>query len=80
MAYHAVTNPIIEIEGDRAHAHWHLIGAGRLPDDSSILGVAGYEDEYVRTPDGGWIKRMLVIWATGATLESGWANADPKLM
>ena len=80
MAYHAVMNPIIEIEGDFARAHWHLIGALRLPDDSSTLGMAGYEDEYVRTPEGWRIKLMRVIWGRGATLPSGWSEADPKLM
>ena len=80
MAYHAVMNPIIEIEGDFARAHWHLIGAGRLPDDSSILGVGGYEDEYVRTPDGWRIKLMRVIWGRGANLPEGWTESDPNLM
>lgn len=80
MAYHAVMNPIIEIEGDFARGHWHLIAAGRLPDDSSTLGVGGYEDEYVRTPDGWRIKLMRVIWGRGTALPEGWTMDDPNLM
>lgn len=80
MAYHVVTNPIIEIEGDFARAHWHLIGAGRMPDDSSILGMGGYEDEYVRTPEGWRIKLMRVIWGRGTKLPHGWGQDDPNLM
>lgn len=80
MAYHAVTNPIIEIDGDFARAHWHLIGAGRLPDDSSILAMAGYEDEYVRTPDGWRISLMRVIWGRSTTLPDAWGQDDPNLM
>jgi hypothetical protein len=63
-----------------ARAHWHLIGAGRLPDDSSILGAGGYEDEYVRTPEGWRIKLMRVIWGRGAALPGGWTETDPNLM
>ncbi len=80
MAYHAVMNPIIEIEGDFARAHWHLIGAGRLPDDSSTFAMAGYEDEYVRTPEGWRIKLMRVIWGRRTDLAEGWTEADPNLM
>jgi len=43
--------------------------------------VAGYEDEYVRTPEGWRIKLMRVIWGRGATLANGgWTEADPNLM
>lgn len=80
MAYHSVMNPIIEIEGDLARGHWHLIAAGRVPDDSSSLAMAGYEDEYVRTPQGWRIKSMRVIWGRGTTLPNGWIEAIPDLM
>jgi hypothetical protein len=42
MAYHAVTNPIIEIDGDTARGHWHLIsGAVGRPAASSTGAAAG---------------------------------------
>lgn len=80
MAYHAVMNPIIEIDRDFARGHWHLVAAGILPDDGSTLAMAGYEDEYVRTPAGWRIKRMTVIWGRGVVLPQKWSEADPGLM
>ena len=79
MAYHAVTNPMIEIDGDTARAHWHLIAAGVGPTGDSSLAIAGYADEYVRTPDGWRIKTMRVIWGRRTTVPEGWADAAPKL-
>jgi hypothetical protein len=80
MAYHAVTNPIIEIDGDTATGHWHLVGAGiGLTADSSI-GIGGYEDEYVRTPEGWRIKLMRVIWGRRTIVPGGWQEAVPKVL
>jgi hypothetical protein len=79
MAYHAVMNPIIEIDGDTARGHWHLIGAGVMLDGGSILGAAAYEDEYVRTPDGWRIKVMKVIWGRGTKLPGPWVEGTPKI-
>jgi hypothetical protein len=80
MAYHAVTNPIIEIDGDFARGHWHLVGGGiGLTGDSSI-GLGGYEDEYVRTPDGWRIKSMKVIWGRRTIAPNGWQQATPKVV
>lgn len=79
MAYHSVTNPIIEIKGDHAKAHWHLVGGGVGLTNVSSLGLGGYEDEYVRTPEGWRIKHMRVIWGPRATLPEGWAQSTPKV-
>jgi hypothetical protein len=75
MAYHAVTQPMIEIHGDRATGHWHLIAAGLSPSGDSSLALGGYEDEYVRTPEGWRIKSMRVIWGPRTVLPVGWKNA-----
>jgi hypothetical protein len=80
MAYHAVMNPIIEIEGDLARAHWHLIGGGVGLDGKSTSGYAGYEDEYVRTPEGWRIKLMKVIWGRRLVMPVDWKEAQPNIM
>jgi hypothetical protein len=80
MAYHAVMNPMIDIDGDRAKAHWHLIGGGVSLDGSSTVGFSGYEDEYVRTSQGWRIKLMRVIWGRIRTPADGWQEALPKVV
>src|SRR5262245_42884497 len=79
VAYHAVMNPIIEIDGDFARGHWHLIGCGLLIDGTLILGIAGYKDEYVRTAEGWRCKLMKVIWGRRTLLSGAWEEARPKL-
>ena len=79
VAYHAVMNPIIEIDGDRARAHWHLIGCGLAINGTSSLGIAAYEDEYERTPEGWRIKVMKVIWGRRSVLPDNWQEATPVL-
>jgi hypothetical protein len=79
MAYHSVLNPMIEIDGDTARAHWHLIAAGVGPGGDSSLAIAGYDDEYVRTPQGWRIKVMRVIWGRRTDVTTGWTEAAPKL-
>lgn len=80
VAYHAVMNPIIEIDGDTATGHWHLIGCGLMLDNESVLGIAGYEDEYVRTPEGWRIKLMRVIWGRKSSLPDPWSEASAKII
>jgi hypothetical protein len=80
QAYHAVTNPMIEINGDTAKAHWHLIGGGIGLNGASTLGIGGYEDEYVRTPDGWRIRVMKVIWGRRTILPVAWEEGTPKVL
>lgn len=79
MAYHAVTNPIIEIDGDHATGHWHRVGGGIGAGGDSTFGIGGYEDEYVRTSEGWRIKRMRVIWGRRTIMPNGWEVATPQV-
>jgi hypothetical protein len=86
MAYHAVTNPIIEIDGDTARGHWHLIsgsvgkakpstaakGSTEFTGSDSSFGFAGYQEEYVRTPEGWRIKSTQMIYGRRTVLPNGW--------
>jgi hypothetical protein len=90
MAYHAVTNPIIEIDGDTARGHWHLIsgsvsqtgdvptgfmgGSTSIMADSSSFGFAGYKEEYVRTQDGWRIKLTRMVYGRRTVLPNGWQH------
>jgi hypothetical protein len=79
MAYHSVLNPIIEVNGDTATGHWHMVGGGIGLTGSSTLGLGLYEDTYVRTPDGWRVKTMRVIWGRRANIAEGWAESFPKV-
>ena len=78
MAYHAATNPIIEIDGDTARGHWHLVGGGIGLTNASSVGLGGYDETYVRTRDGWRIKSMRVIWGRRMVMPDGWAEAVPN--
>jgi hypothetical protein len=80
MAYHAVMNPMIEVEGDFATGHWHLIAGGVGLDGGSTLTIGGYEDEYVRTAQGWRIKSMRVIAGRITVLPEGWGGDWPELV
>lgn len=64
FAAHLVLNPIIDVDGDRAHGRWWLL----MPCTAARRGgkiegrwlVAEYEEEYVRR-DGDWKFQILKI-------------------
>jgi hypothetical protein len=78
MVYHAVTNPMIEITGNTATGHWHLVGGSIGGDGASSFAFNIYEEDYVRTADGWKIKRMRIIPGRKTTLAEAWSEAKPK--
>jgi uncharacterized protein (TIGR02246 family) len=64
---HITTDPIIDVDGDRATQKCTVIVCNRSKDGSPVqFGMTGrYEDELVRTPDGWRFKRRV------ATLDAG---------
>ena len=70
FAVHQVSNPLIEIEGDRARGQWYLWQPMVFQGESLWLSAV-YDDEYVRQ-DGQWLYqhlklniRMLTPYADG---------------
>ncbi len=60
FALHHYLSPLIEINGDTAHGRWMLWQVGTLmKEDTPILLTAVTEDDYVRTPDGWRMSRMV---------------------
>lgn len=67
---HAVSNPIIEIEGDRATGEW-VAQIYRMPEPGGtpVLGILGYyRDVYRRTADGWRFSSLKLepVWAIGS--------------
>ena len=83
FAFHLLTNPIIEVDGDHATGNWHLTICIISADQSSMLVGGVFDDEYVRTKTEGWrIKRSRFSLALHGTHESGsWSQgAAAKLI
>jgi len=71
---HYVTNPLIEIDGDRATGHWHALVTATMPGPDALWILGTYEDEYVRTPSGWKIRRLRFVSAANSPYELGWAK------
>jgi len=50
---HVVTNPVIDVDGDRAEGEWYLLLFYRSPDGDFGFTQAWYDDTY-RKVDGEW--------------------------
>lgn len=57
--HHAITGPVVEIDGDRATIHAHVRAEHWLPGEARRWLVVGfYDNEAVRTPDGWRLSRV----------------------
>ena len=76
FALHYVFNPIISVDGDKAHGRWYLFMPATLPDGNRAIWNAGrYEDDYVRI-NGEWMYQTLRIAERYFTtsFDQGWAK------
>ena len=76
FSQHMVMNPIIEIEGDRAHGTWYFFGPFTFRRDNQAKWQSTrYREEYVKL-DGEWKIRRLTVAGPGmsADYETGWAR------
>ena len=77
MVRHQLTNPIIEVDGDKAKGVWYMYGVATLiaPDkDIAIVEHLTYEDE-LRKENGKWkISRIKGLTAFISPYEDGWVK------
>lgn len=76
FAFHRVTNPIIEVNGDSATGNWHVLVALTMPDGKRIWVAGIYNDDFVRTPEGWKFKTLSFKQAFMAPYEKGWGVGD----
>jgi ketosteroid isomerase-like protein len=76
FAIHHVTNPVLEINGDRATGHWYLWQPCVHAAGEQALWMAGrYDDEY-RREDGDWrFAHVKIDLRMLSPYEAGWSQA-----
>ena len=77
FGFHLLTNPIIEVRGDRATGRWHLVISITQRDQSAMLIGGVFDDDYARTPEGWRIKRSRFSLALHATHQGSWTPGAP---
>ena len=75
FAIHQVTNPLIEIEGDRGRGQWYLWEPIVFAVGNQALWMAGrYDDRYRREGDGWRFERVSVDLRMLSPYEEGFAK------
>ena len=74
---HNVMTPIIEVNGDVASGHWHMICCVSLPDFSSHWLIGHYLEDYVRTAQGWRFKAIRLPSAALFPQPAGWTSGAP---
>jgi hypothetical protein len=76
LAFHRISNPIVEVDGDTAKGEWHLLCAIHL--DGKTLWIGGlYHDEFVRRPEGWRFRRLRFTRAFAAPGPRDWGVPIP---
>ena len=74
FAIHHVTNPILEIDGDRATGSWYLWQPCTFAEGNQALWMAGrYDDVYRREGDRWLFAHVTITLRTLSPYEQGWA-------
>ena len=71
FAFHHISNPLIEVDGDHATAKWHALLAVSA-DDQAKLHVGVYDDRMVRTAKGWRFELLRFTLAATTDLPSPW--------
>lgn len=75
FAVHGVSNPLIEVDGDRARGSWYLHQPMTMKGaDAAFWFCARYDDEYVRTPQGWKFQNVKVIARAFTPYEEGFGK------
>jgi hypothetical protein len=75
FAYHVITNPIIEVNGDEADAEWHVTWMGTDAAGAELWAAGIYTDKLVRTAEGWKFKTIFCRMAFFGPRENGWAKS-----
>jgi ketosteroid isomerase-like protein len=73
FAFHLLTNPIIEVDGDHATGRWHLLISLTQADRTAVLVGGVFDDQYVRTAQGWRIGRSQFSLALHTPYSGTWS-------
>ena len=71
-AFHILTSPVIEVDGDEATGQWHLTIILTMRDGSSMLLAGVFGDRYRRTGEGWRIHSSHFTRALAGNYENPW--------
>jgi len=71
---HYVTNPLIEVDGDRAYGEWHVMVPNTAPSGSALWSLGLYKNHFVRTADGWRFEKLVFETAAVTPYELGWGR------
>jgi uncharacterized protein (TIGR02246 family) len=72
--FHLTTNPIVDLDGDRATGRWHALVALTSRDGEAQWLAGRYVNEFVRTADGWRFAAVRFEQAFHAPYDAGWAQ------
>ena len=71
FAFHHISNPRIDVDGDRATARWHAILAVTA-EEKPLLHVGVYDDRMIRTAEGWRFELLRFTLAATTELPEAW--------
>ena len=75
-----IHNHIVDVDGDAAAGISYFEAKYAAKDETSLLVAGKYDEDYVRTPDGWRISRMVVELYFTTPLQLGWAIENPHFL
>jgi hypothetical protein len=77
FAVHMVTNPLIEIDGDRATGVWYLFqAASYAPENTPLWGSARYDETYVRVGEDWKFESLRLNSHFWTPFHDGWIRTQ----
>jgi hypothetical protein len=74
FTYHFFSNPVIEVDGDRATGHWYLLALYTEADGRDTM-LVGVEDDRYKKVDGKWlISELKLTTAFYTPFKEGWSK------
>jgi hypothetical protein len=75
FAFHTVSNPLIEIDGERAFGEWHLMELFTDAEGNEMWAAGVYTDTFVRVRGSWLIESLSLAYAYSGAYRNGYAAA-----
>lgn len=75
FTWHFFTNPMIEVDGDKATARWYMLAYYTQTEDGQDLMAIAIEDDKYEKVDGKWlISEIVLVPGVVAPHKEGWGS------